>query len=79
MFNPLMSDFSQMKDIDIENKIVELNKKYSIAARSGSNVLCHQILMALEVYKEEMSIRMAEKTKKMLDKDSDMGKLINID
>lgn len=74
-----MADFSQMKDIDIENKIVELNRKYSIAARSGSGFLCHQIIMAIDVYKEERAARMAEKTKKMLDKDSDLGKLINID
>lgn len=36
MFNPLLSDLGKLKDQDIEDKITELMKKYTIAAKSRS-------------------------------------------
>jgi hypothetical protein len=80
MFHPLLPDFKDLKDTDIENKITELGRKYSIAARSGSGGLCSQIIMAMEQYKEELRRRYLEKATKVSVKnqDRDLDDLINI-
>lgn len=57
MFNPLMEDLSKLKDNEVESKVLELGKKYAIAARSGMNDVIPQILVALEAYRFEMSKR----------------------
>ena len=48
MFHPLLSNVTEIKDLDLENKINDLGKKYSFAARSGNGGLCSQILLVLE-------------------------------
>lgn len=80
MFNPLMSDMSALKDIDVDNKITELHKKYLIAAKSGNGGLCSQIIVAINTFREEQQRRLLEKSKISLkNQDKDMGDLINID
>jgi hypothetical protein len=81
MFHPLLPEFTELKDLDIENKINELGKKYSISARTGNGGLCSQILMVMEQYKEELRRRMLEKTKiavKNKEGGTDFDDLINI-
>jgi hypothetical protein len=80
MFNPLLPDLKEIKDQDIENKIAELSKKYSIAARSGNGSLCQQISITLEQYKDEMRRRLLEKSTKITvnNQDQDLDNLINI-
>jgi hypothetical protein len=79
MFHPLLPDMSTFKDADIDLKIAELSKKYSIAARSGDGGLCSQILMALDGFKAEQQRRFAEKTKVAVkNQDKDLGDLINV-
>jgi hypothetical protein len=76
MFHPLSGDLTQFKDQDIENKLLELNKKYYAAARLGSQDLLTQLSTFITIYKEELTMRHTQKLKQA---DGDMGQLINVD
>ncbi len=55
--HPLAEDFSQLKDSEIEEKILDLSKKYW--ATHNPNVQ-HQISMFLDLYNEEIRARRAK-------------------
>jgi hypothetical protein len=76
MFHPLEGDLSTLKDQDVENKLIELNKKYHAAARLGSRDLLTQLSTFITIYRQELAKRHAEKMKST---DSDLGQLINVD
>lgn len=76
MFHPLIGDLSEFKDQEIENKLIELNKKYYAAARLGSNDLLTQLSTVITIYREELSKRYTQKLKQA---DDDLGQLINVD
>jgi hypothetical protein len=76
-FHPLEGDLSQMKDAEIEAKVVELNKKYYQAARLGNPQLLTQVATFVTIYKEEMSKRYLAKSRGQLD--NDLDQLINVD
>ena len=74
MFNPLIPNLSELKTVDLENKINELGKKYFIAAQSGNSGLAQQVLVALDQYRQELYARNMATTKiptKMGDTDID--------
>ena len=78
MFNPLVDSFSELKDTEIENKIVELQRKYF---QSGDNPqLQQQVQAILEMYKHEMQERRAKSLNKQNQQDGDnsLDNLINI-
>lgn len=77
MFHPLEEDLTKLSDIDLEDKIRDLNKKYVTAARLGKPELLTQISTFVTIYKDEMSKRYREKTKQQLD--GDLDQLINVD
>jgi hypothetical protein len=78
MFNPLMQDVAQLKDSELEARITDLNKKYSIALRVNG-ALAMQIAIILAELRDETSRRSSEAMNKMLQKQNkDLGKLINI-
>jgi len=79
MFNPLIPDLSNLKNDDIDNKIVELMKKYSIAARSGQGMVCNQIAVILEMYKQEQGKRYQESLKKLSNQNKNLDDFINVD
>lgn len=80
MYNPLLTDPSKIKDSELENKIQELAKKYHIAARMGYGQVCEQLIIALNLYKEEAQRRHKESTEKIVKKqDRDLDDLINVD
>lgn len=79
MFNPLVQDLSRLKEDDLELKITELLKKYTIAARMGQSGVCEQISVLLQHYKNEMSRRHLESQKKLQEKNKDLDDYINID
>jgi len=80
MFHPLMDPVTRLKDADLEARIVDLSKKYFIAAKSGNSDVVHQILLALESHKEEQVRRRQQATAELLKKqDKDLGDLINVD
>lgn len=79
MFNPLLEDLSHFKDAELDEKITDLNKKYTIALRMGNSSLAMQISISLESFKSELSRRQIEASKKLLDKQrKDLDGLINI-
>jgi hypothetical protein len=63
MFNPLLSDISASSAEEIETTISELTRKYFIAARSGNSGLAQQVLMTIEVYKQELAAKYAAASK----------------
>lgn len=80
MFHPFEGDLSQLKDSEIEEKIVELNKKYYQAYRLGKPELLTQISTFVIIYKDEMARRYAEKmqsSRKQMD--GDLDQLINVE
>lgn len=76
MLHPLQQDLTQYKDQEIENKLIELNKKYYAAARLGNRDLLTQLQTFITIYREELSKRNARKLKQA---DDDLGQLINVD
>ncbi len=81
MFNPLLSNPADLKDSELENKIIELSKKYQIAARTGMNQVVPQILIALNTYREELSKRNQAALQTTLKKNNNgnLDDLINIE
>jgi hypothetical protein len=77
MFNPLIEDLSHLKDNEVEEKILELSKKYFTAQRLGKPQLLTQIANLVTIYKQEMSKRNSNKLKTQLD--GDLDQLINVD
>jgi hypothetical protein len=77
IFHPLEGDLSQLKDAEIEAKVIELNKKYYQAARLGNSQLLTQVATFVTIYKEEMSKRYLAKSRGQLD--NDLDQLINVD
>jgi hypothetical protein len=80
MFHPFEGDLKQLKDSEIEDKIVELNKKYYQAYRLGKPELLTQISTFVTIYKDEMARRYAEKmqsSRKQMD--GDLDQLINVE
>jgi hypothetical protein len=79
MFNPLLEDLTKLKDTDLESKISDLNKKYSIAMRMGNGDVGQQIAMTLDAFRMETQRRQIEATKKLLEKQNkDLDGLINV-
>jgi len=64
MYNPLLEDLTKLKDADLESKIIDLSRKYSLAARFGYNDVVPQIVVILSAYRDEMNRRQAETLKK---------------
>lgn len=80
MYNPLLADPARLKDADLENKILDLSRKYHIAARMGHGQICEQIIVALNAFKDEQWRRQSESMQKMAKKqDKDLDDLINVD
>jgi hypothetical protein len=76
MFHPLEGDLSLLKDTEVEQKLIELNKKYYAAARMGSKDLLTQLSTFITIYRDELSNRYARKLKS---DDNDLDQLINVD
>jgi hypothetical protein len=80
MFHPLLGDPSQLKDQDLDAKILDLSKKYGIAARMGQGGACQQIVIALETFKAEQQRRQNRALAETMNKQNgDLDDLINID
>jgi hypothetical protein len=79
MFNPLLEDLTLIKDVELESRMVDLNKKYSIALRTGNGMLAQQVAVVIEAIREETLRRQREATKKLLQKQNkDLDGLINV-
>jgi hypothetical protein len=79
MFNPLLEDLTLLKDADLESRMTDLNKKYSIALRTGNGMLAQQVAVVIEAIRDESQRRQREATKKLLQKQNkDLDGLINV-
>jgi hypothetical protein len=79
MYHPLLDDPKNVKDQDLENKILDLGRKYHIAARSGQGGVCQQIIVILEMYKDEQRRRQIESANTLIKKQNkDLDYLINV-
>ena len=78
MYHPLVEDTKNIKDIDLENRISDLTRKYYIAARSGQGGLCGQILTILDMLKEEQQSRYKKNLEGLNKNNQDLDDLINV-
>ena len=79
MFNPLLEDLTQLKDVDLESRMGDLNKKYNIAMRMGNSAIAQQIAVVIEAVRDESMRRQQEATKKLMQKQNkDLDGLINV-
>lgn len=76
MFNPIVDNLTQFTDNELDERILDLSKKYSAAARLGKPELLTQISILVTMYKEERSKRYLEKKNQL---DDDLDQLINVD
>lgn len=80
MYHPLLENPQNLKDQDLENKIIDLSKKYHIASTMGQGGICQQIISAIGMYKEELQRRQQESIKTLIKKqDKGLDDLINVD
>ena len=77
MFHPFEGKMEDLKDSEVEQRLLELNKKYYQAYRLGKPELLTQIATFVTISKEELSRRNFAKTQGQLD--GDLDQLINVD
>ena len=75
MEHPLIGDLSSLTMDELGEKIADLNKKLSMAMRTGNGHLCNQIRMAIESHNVKYQEKLQESYKKS---DVDFGDKIKI-
>lgn len=76
MFNHLVDNFDQLTDAEVEDKIIELGRKYWMTRNPDVQA---QISVVLEMYKQEATVRRAQSMQKSQpDDDNGLDKLINV-
>jgi len=77
MFNPLLDNFDDLSDEEIELKISELSRKYYI---SRNPQVQQQISVILEMFKQELNSRIAKNRQKEQEQNGENGldNLINV-
>ena len=76
MFNPFVNDLNELSDQELENKTIELSKKYWQTQNPDVRV---QIQTVLNMYREELKVRRAQEKVKNQDNDNNsLDNLINI-
>ena len=75
MFNPLVDSFSELTDTEVENKILELTKKYY---QTHNSDLQMQIASILDMYRSEAQARRAKAMKNQSDDENGLDSLINV-
>lgn len=77
MFNPLVDSFDSLSDNEIEQKCIELGRKYWQARNPQ---LQSQVAVILEMYKQELQSRRAKEkiTQQQDQDDKGLDNLINI-
>jgi predicted transcriptional regulator of viral defense system len=75
--HPLAEDFSKLKDTELETKIQTLSQRYFMSG--GNSAVQQQIVMLLEMYKEELSVRRQKLWNEQYQKrDTDLDSLIKV-
>lgn len=63
MEHPLIGDLNNLSIDDLSARISDLNKKLSIAMRSGNAYLCNQLRMAIESHQVKYQEKLQETSK----------------
>lgn len=74
MFNPLVDNFNDLTDTEVENATRDLSRKYF---QTRNPQVQQQISVLLEMYREELRARMAKKS--IQTDDSELDNLIQVD
>ena len=64
MEHPLIPNLDEFTEQELLDKITELNKKLSIALRTGNAHLCNQLRMAIESYQNKYQEKLQESYRK---------------
>lgn len=81
MLHPLSQNLSELKDIEVEQKLQELTKKYFQAQRFGNIELLTQVETFVKIYRNEL----AERHRKVMINSAndiekgDLDQLINVE
>lgn len=76
MFHPLAEDYSALKDVEIEQRVQDLSRKYFMTQNPHVK---HQLATFMDIYKTELSNRRAKQIEQLYQKrDKDLDKLINV-
>lgn len=76
MIHPLAEDFTQLKDLEIENKLQDLTKKYW---QANNPMVKQQIAVFIDIYKTELNARRSKQLEQMYQKrDKDLDNLIKV-
>ena len=78
MFHPFQEDPKELNDTQLQERISELSKKYTQAARLGKGQLLTQLQTFVTIYRDEIR-RRAMQPIKTNDQDKDLDQLINVD
>lgn len=80
MFHPLAIPPKNLNDVDLDNKIAELSKKYHIVSSLGNIEIANQMILILDMYRNEQNSRRKAQTDKLMRKQNkDLDDLINVD
>lgn len=63
MEHPLIGDLSNLSAEELLTRISDLNKKLSIAMRSGNGHMCNQLRMAIESHQVKYQEKLQESSK----------------
>jgi hypothetical protein len=77
MFNPLVDSFEQLSDAEVENKMLDLQRKYFM---SPNPQVQEQISVILEMFKQETNSRRAKQYVQQQEQNGEKGldSLINV-
>ena len=78
MFHPFEGNLSELKDSEVESKLLELTKKYFQAQRLGNHELLTQVSTFVTIYKEELAKRHKRSLSGNKQIDDDLDQLINV-
>ena len=78
MFHPFQEDPKELTETELTQKISELGKKYTQAARLGKGQLLTQLQTFVTIYRDELRRRAMQPTTNAND-DKDLDQLINVD
>ena len=70
MFNPLVDSFAQLSDAEVENKTLELQRKYYMTHNPQVQM---QIAAILDMYREEARARRAKQYQQQQEQNGENG------
>lgn len=64
MEHPLIGDLNALTVEELSSQIADLNRKLTIAMRSGNGYICHQLRMAIESYQTKYQEKLRQSYEK---------------